>query len=286
MTAPLRFAYCSNGLRDHDLDGALELVAAHGYGGIALTLDHGHLDPFDPDLARQLTRLRRRLDDLGLAVAVETGARFLLDPHRKHHPTLLDDDGRRLDLLRRAVALAPDLGAEVVHLWSGAPTPGADLATARERLAAACRTLLADAESTGVVLGFEPEPGMMVETIADWEALLAAVDHHPRFGITLDLGHCLVTEVASVPRCVARVAPRLVHVQIEDMRRGVHRHLAFGEGDLEVPAALAALHASGFGGLVAVELSRHSHTAHITVPRSIEFLRRAEREATIVGVPA
>ncbi len=283
----LRYAYCSNGLRDHDLDGGLTLVASHGYDGIALTLDHGHLDPFTPDLASRLVWLRRRLDDLGLAVAIETGARFLLDPRRKHHPTLIDDpEGRRLDLLRRAVAIAAELGAGVVQLWSGALPPEMDPAEARRRLEDAVASLLEDADAARVTLGFEPEPGMLVNTVAAWETLLASVDHHPRFGITLDIGHCVVTEEDPIPDCVARVASRLAHVQIEDMRRGMHEHLLFGEGDVDVTAALVALGRAGYRGLVAVELSRHSHTAHTAVPESIAYLRRAEAAAPKVEAVA
>ena len=65
--------------------------------------------------------------DLDLVPVIETGARFLLDPWRKHRPTLLEDDpadrARRLDFLRRAVDLAAAVGAGVVSLWSGARPP-------------------------------------------------------------------------------------------------------------------------------------------------------------------
>jgi sugar phosphate isomerase/epimerase len=62
------------------------------------------------------------------------------------------------------------------------------------------------------------------------------------------------------------------------MRRGEHAHLPFGEGELDVAAALAALSAIGYEGQVAVELSRHAHEAHELVPRAIAYLRAHERE--------
>ncbi len=277
--AGLRFAYCSNGLRDHDLDGALTLIADHGYQGIALTLDHGHLDPYGYDCDTRLAALADRLGDLGLAIVVETGARFLLDPHRKHEPTLVSPEGRerRLDLLHRAIAIAERLGAEAVHLWSGRLPAGTETDTGWERLAGGCADLVTVAAEHGVPLAFEPEPGMLVETIADWQRLADLLGNPPALGITLDVGHCLVVEDRTVAECIDAVADRLLHVQIEDMRRGVHEHLAFGEGDLDVPVALAALTEVGYGGLVAVELSRHSHTAHTVVPESIAYLRRSER---------
>ncbi len=85
----------------------------------------------------------------------------------------------------------------------------------------------------------------------------------------------------SVTDCVRRGAPTLAHVHIEDMRRGVHEHLMFGEGELDLPEALSALDEIGYAGLVAVELSRHSHAAHEMVPAARAALRLAERE--VVG---
>ena len=61
-------------------------------------LDCMHLDPLRAGPA-EVAAARRLLRDEGLACAVETGARFLLDPRRKHHPGLCDPDP--LQRLRR-----------------------------------------------------------------------------------------------------------------------------------------------------------------------------------------
>lgn len=276
----LRFAYGTNGLTDHRLADALAMLADSGYAGVALTMDHAHLDPLAPDLMVRVRAVGRQLRRLGLAVVIETGGRFVLDPRRKHEPTLLSEEGRgrRLDLLRTAVRVAVDLEAGAVHLWSGRrPTQvSADVAWAR--LVDGCALLLADANRAGVPLAFEPEPGMLVADLADFERLATDLAHHPQFGLTLDLGHCVCVEDQPVAACVRRAAAKLVHVQIEDMRRGEHEHLMFGEGDLDLPAALAALHDVAYRGLVSVELTRHSHMAHTVVPRAIDVLRMAERE--------
>ena len=89
MTAGLRYAYNTNGLAHHRLTDALHLLADAGYGGVALTLDVQHLDPFAADAADQAERVRALCDRLGLGVVVETGARFLMDPRDKHEPTLV-----------------------------------------------------------------------------------------------------------------------------------------------------------------------------------------------------
>ena len=139
-----------------------------------------------------------------------------------------------------------------------------------------CERVVEHAERNGIVLAFEPEPGMLVETLADYERLQERLGHPQALGLTLDIGHIVCLEPMSVTECVRRGAPTLAHVHIEDMKRGVHEHLMFGEGELDLDEALAVLNEVGYDGLVAVELSRHSHAAHETVPAAMSALRAAE----------
>ncbi|MET8233076.1 sugar phosphate isomerase/epimerase family protein [Micromonospora sp. NPDC005298] len=276
----LRLGYGTNGFANHRLDDALAVIADLGYDGVALTLDHDHLDPFAPGLTRRIAAVGRRLSELNLAVVIETGARYLLDPWHKHAPTLLHDDPtRRIEFLRRAVRIGADLGAEAVSFWAGVRPETVSPQCAWDRLVAGCATVVDAADAAGVTLGFEPEPGMLVEDIADWRRLHAALDAPARLGITLDIGHCRCLEPWPVPQCVAEVADHLVNVQIDDMRRGVHEHLEFGVGEIDFPPVLAALAQAGYRGLVAVELPRDSHAAPAVAARSIEFLRAAAAAA-------
>jgi sugar phosphate isomerase/epimerase len=280
----LRYAYNTNGLADHRLEDALSFLADTGYDGVSLTLDHHHLDPFAPDLSHRLDRLRQRLEDLTLTAVVETGGRFVLDPRRKHEPNLISNEGRqrRVEFLCRAVDIAADLGAETVSFWSGTAPPDVDGEVAWRRLVEGCSAALEAAEKRGVTLAFEPEPGHLVERLDQYDALLDALGGSECFGLTLDVGHCLCVGEESVPERILERAGQLVNVHIEDVRRGVHEHLDFGEGDVDFPPILDALNRIGYRGLVSVELSRHSHAAHRTVPRAIEFLKEAERKKVAV----
>src|SRR5688572_5888283 len=100
------FGYNTNGFAHHRLEDALAVIAEVGYEGVALTLDHRSLNPFDPDLFRQVNDVRTLLKSYRLAAVVETGARFLLDCRRKHQPTLLSPEAYerqyRLEFLERA----------------------------------------------------------------------------------------------------------------------------------------------------------------------------------------
>jgi sugar phosphate isomerase/epimerase len=281
----LRYGYGTNGFANHRLDDALAIIADLGYEGVALTLDQDHLDPYAPDVARQVTALAGRLDRLGLGVVIETGARYLLDPWHKHAPTLVSDEGRerRIGLLERAVRIAADLGAEAVSYWSGIKPAGVPDTVAADRLVSGCAKVVAAADEAGVPLGFEPEPGMFVEDLDGYDRLFERLGRPACFGLTLDIGHCRCLERESVPDCVRRAGPRLVNVQIDDMRRGTHEHLEFGEGEIDFPPVLAALAKTGYRGLVAVELPRHSHAAPDVCRRSLDFLRKAEEQVRLGG---
>ena len=270
----LRYAYNTNGAANHRLDDALNLIAEHGYAGVALTLDHHHLDPFADGWAAEVGRVARRLRALGLGSVIETGARYLLDPRDKHEPTLVtaaaEGRGRRVAFLQRAVEIAAILGSEAVSFWAGVPKRGVAPGDAHAWLEAGLHAVVDHAQARGVVPALEPEPGMLVETVADY---LPLADRIPGLKLALDTGHCLVTGDLDPAEAVRLHAGRLGTVALEDMRRGVHEHLPFGTGDMDVPSVLRALEEVAFTGLVCVELSRESPRAHLAIPESIAWLK-------------
>ena len=123
MTTDLLLGYNTNGFAHHRLEDALAIIAELGYGSVALTLDHHVLNPFEPDLLGRTAHVRGLLEEHRLHCVVETGARFLLDPRRKHQPTLIspteDEREKRLGFLCDAVGIAQELGADAVSFWSG-----------------------------------------------------------------------------------------------------------------------------------------------------------------------
>ncbi len=273
----LRFAYNTNGAAFHRLDDAMDLMADAGYAGVALTLDHQHFDPFDSDWTARAEDLRCRLDRRGFGSVVETGARFLLDPRSKHAPTLLNPSAegraRRVAFLQRAIDIGGILGSEAVSFWAGVPQAGLDRGIAASWLREGLARVADYANRYGVVAALEPEPGMLVETVDDYRHV---AEQTLGLRLALDLGHLLVTGEREPPAAIREFAAELGTVTIEDMRRGVHIHLPFGEGDMDTAAALSALTGIGFEGLVCVELSRDGHQADRLIPDTLAYLRRCE----------
>jgi len=285
-----RLGYNTNGLAHHRVVDALEVCSQLGYEAVALTPDAGLLDPYGLG-AGEVGEVRLRAEELGLELSVETGSRYLLDPMRKHFPTLLEEEAgdrrRRVDFLVRCVDLAADLGASVVSLWSG-KAPGGGVGDARDgtdsaekeplwdRLCEGLATVLERGLKQGVRIAFEPEPGMFLERPAGYDELVRRLGSAgEELGLCLDVGHLLCTGDLPVEKVISRYRDRLAMVHLDDIEGGRHVHRMFGEGDLDLPATLRALVAADYAGIAAVELSRDAHRGPEAAREAMAHLRNA-----------
>jgi sugar phosphate isomerase/epimerase len=313
-----RLGYNTNGLAHHRLLDSFELLAELGYEGVAITPDVGELDLYH--LRPQfVAEVRRAAEDHGLSLAIETGARFVLDPRRKHRPNLLEESAperdRRVDFLRRSIDLANALDAEIVSLWSGAsptgehgdaasvhPSVRGGAASARaseassqateassragdasspvertfDRLCAGLLPVLDHARSSNVRIAFEPEPGMFIERPSGYLELVRRLGARgDELGLCLDVGHLLVTGDLPVGKQIETLAPRLLHIHLDDVAGGVHEHRMFGEGELDLVETIKTLIRVGYAGMAAVELSRDSHRGAQIAAAAMAELRRA-----------
>ena len=267
--------YNTNGLAHHDPMEALMLIAETGYRSIAITIDHAWLSPKLDSRFEQMREIKQFLDRHEIRSVIESGARFLLDPNEKHHPTLMDDDPDavriRVDFLKYCVDTAVNMGSDCVAVWSGKKPPNLSFQAALDRLVKNLQPVVAYAEEQGMDIGFEPEPGMLIDTTGRFERLLHLYDS-PRLKMTLDIGHLFCLSEVPIGAYIEKWADRIVNVHIEDMKAGVHEHLMFGEGQIYFPPVIESLVKVGYEGGVHVELSRHSHNAAEAVRGSFEFL--------------
>ena len=255
--------YSTNSIGDIDPLDAVPILRELGYGSLAITLDHHTIDPFAGDLPARVVRWRKALAEGGMACVIETGARHLLDPAVKHEPTLVSSDpaarARRVDFTRRAIDVAADLGAGCVSLWSGIGRDAASLETFGNRLADGLAEIMAHAARTGVVVAFEPEPGMVIDTLARAATLFDRLGRPDHLRLTVDVGHM---ECMGEWPYAAHLHPwrgMIANVHVDDMLASRHEHLPLGSGDVDFSAAFAALAAAGYRGGLHVELPRQSH---------------------------
>jgi L-ribulose-5-phosphate 3-epimerase len=222
------------------------------------------------------------LRELGMRSVIETGARFLLDPRQKHEPTLISAEAsrraERIEFYKHAIRCAAEIQSDCVSIWSGVLPRPIRHQEAIELLASGLSEVLDYAAGAGVLVGFEPEPGMLVDTMARFEELLGVINH-PNLGLTLDVGHLQCQGEVPIADQIRRWAPRLVNVHLEDMLRGRHEHLMFGEGEIDFPPILQALREVGYQRGCHVELSRHSHEAPAAARRAYEMFQLIKDEA-------
>jgi len=270
----VRLGYGLNGFAGHRLVDACTVISALGYEGVGLTLDQPHLDPFG-DLPAQIAHARRCLETQGLASVIETGSRYVLDPWRKHEPTLVSDEGRerRVDLLRRAVRIGAELGSEAVSCWSGTAPAGVAADELWRRVVDGLGPMLDDAADLGVTVCVEPEPGMFLATLDDVLVLHDRLGRPEHLRVTLDLGHLVCNEPRTPADTVRQAGTLLGNVQVDDMVRDVHEHLELGTGELDLDSVLGALVEVGYAGLACVELPRHSHAAPTVAATTMTALR-------------
>ncbi len=265
--------YNTNGFAHHELFDTVGLLAEIGYRGVAITIDHGKLSPYEDGRHRQIEQLRQLLEQLDMRSVIETGARFLLSPKQKHEPTLLSDERkRRIEFYKYAVDCAAELGSDCVSIWSGTLHGAIPNDQAMDRLVNGLHEVLQYAAGQGVAVGFEPEPGMFIDSMQRYEELLGRIDAD-NLRLTLDVGHLHCQGEAPIGDYIHRWSSRLVNVHIEDMHVGVHEHLMFGDGEIDFPPVLNALADVGYNNGVYVELSRHSHDAVNAARRAFEFLQ-------------
>ncbi len=271
----MRFGYNTNGLANHSTQHAVALLHEIGYSSVALTIDHHCLNPFDSTWPRQARELAKLLRDYGMTSVIETGARYLLNKDCKHWPSLCaapEQAQPRLELIRHALQVADILRSDAVSIWSGTANSGYTVEQAREYLAQNLTRALTLATNYGIPLGMEPEPGMFVERLSDYEQLREQLPH-PYFRLTLDIGHLWCLQEIPLFDSITRCGDELVNVHLEDMRSGIHEHLMFGDGEMPMDQVMTALRATGYRGGIHVELSRHSHAGPEVARHSLRFLK-------------
>ena len=274
----MKAGYSTNSFGDVDPLDALSLLCEQGYASLAITPDRNILNPYEKTFASEVRVWQHALAKAQMRCVVETGARHLLDSKRKHHPTLLsdaqDDCNRRIEFLRRAIELAGELNADCVSLWSGAVCSDADETLLWRKLTDGVGEVLDHASRCGVVLGFEPEPGMFIDTVARAEELFERLGRHKSLCLTVDIGHLECLGERPLAATVRDVADRIVNVHIDDMIVCRHEHLPLGKGDIDYVPIFRELLAARYQGGLHVELPRQSHRWYETAKESYEFIHR------------
>jgi sugar phosphate isomerase/epimerase len=135
--------------------------------------------------------------------------------------------------------------------------------------------VLEHAANHSMPLGFEPEPGMFIDSLTRFDQLRDRLGTPEQFRLTIDLGHMECMGEWPLADTLRDRNEQLVNVHLDDMRPCIHEHLPLGTGVIDFPPLLRALQSAGYTGGLHTELPRHSHRWAEEAARTAAFLKRA-----------
>lgn len=262
----INLAFSTNAFKKTTLEDAIETIASIGYRGVELMADVPHAYPQQMPAGR-VAALRKRLAELNLAVS-NVNAFTLFACGDTYHPTWIESDParrqQRIDHTLRSMELAEAFGAKTMSLQPGGPLIGTTLTRqqAGDLFAQGLAKVLPAAKRAGVVLAIEPEPGLFIESSAEYlDFKNTYFKDEPYVLMNCDIGHlyCVGDDPAEVIR---RCREHIAHIHVEDIGKNrVHQHLTPGKGAIDFAGLFAAINDIGYRGWTTVELYPYEITA-------------------------
>jgi len=280
-----RLAFSTNAFKKNTLDQAIDHIADIGYAGVELMADLHHAYPPIMDDARR-TNTQQHLAKRRLPVS-NVNAFTLFACGDTYHPTWIEDDEskrqQRIQHTLNCIDLAAEFGARTISLQPGGPTIGTTISRdlAGERYAEGLHRVLPKAKAKNLILAIEPEPGLFIETAAEYlEFKNRFFKNEPNVRMNCDIGHlfCVGDDPAAVIRDHAE---HVAHVHIEDIGKNrVHQHLTPGKGVIDFAQIFAALDDIEYSGWTTVELYPYETTAAGVAKLAYEHLRPIIEESS------
>jgi sugar phosphate isomerase/epimerase len=227
---------------------------------------------------------RRDLEARGLTVRnVQLGHPYLLGPVA-HEPGMSSLDpspatgrGARVAAALAAARIAELLGSRFLTVTTGLPEdgPGAagDFARQEEAFADALGEIVARVSKGpgSLKIAIEQEPEHVIRSAEQVLALCKRFEGD--VFSNYDVGHGAVLG-EDPARAVRLLGPYLSNIHLEDIKDRAHKHLMFGEGDIDFRGLFAALREIGYRGDLTPDLYPFKDRAPWALRESAEFLRR------------
>jgi sugar phosphate isomerase/epimerase len=229
------------------LDAFLDFAKEAGFDAIELFL-RDYWPEGDDSPETHAEAMRSKIDAAGLAVCAITGANDFVQ---------LDESEiqREVNRMERVCALAKILGTQIIRTEGGQPKDRVPEEQHVEAMAECLKRCVPFIERDEIYLAVDNHG--LVTNDADLQVRLLEAVNSPFVCATLDTmnyrwaGH----DLATVERYYTTIAPYVRHVHIKDGvgTRGSYEGRVTGDGEINVPAAIAALKQAGFSGTWCIE---------------------------------
>lgn len=268
----MRISLCNEVLAEFDFARQCDLAKHLGYDGLEIapfTLSpEPHLLP-----AARRSEIRKIAADQGIAIS---GLHYLLRAPDGLSITSTDEAqrARTVDVIRRLIGLAHDLGAGIIVHGSPAQRrlEAGHEADGQKHGVACWQSVAKDAEQAGVTYCIEalhrPEANF-VNTVEEAAAIVKQIGS-PAIRTMIDCSAAALTETQSVPDLIRHWVPTglIAHMHFNDPnRRGP------GEGNLAFGPIATALRESGYRGDAAIEPFIYIPDGATCAARSLGYMR-------------
>ena len=274
----MKLAFSTNAYTNHSLTQALEGIKKAGFNAVEILADVPHAYPVQMDDSLT-SNVVRDLDRLKLAVSnINCNCSFGYwkdaPPEPYFEPSLISPNPKhradRIVMIQRTLQFARDIGARNISITSGRMLGGMPPERAARQFVESIKPVLDRADTMGVDLGIECEPGLFLEYVAELREWINRLNH-PRLGANLDIGHSQVIG-ETIPYEVEMLRGRIWNMHVEDIPGRKHYHMIPGEGTLDWQSLKAALERIGYDRYLTVELYTHTENPQEAAEKSLQYL--------------
>ncbi len=232
----------------------LDFAARSGFDGIELVEGWPAGGYPEGNEENRIAALKRLYDGFGLQIfSIQLGVAAAFSP---------DADERRnwLDLFRNRAVFAQKAGCDCIGMWPGGGLRGQSDNEAVSHLGNSFHQAAAIAEDLGILCAFEIEPPFVFNTEEHYKKILEA-SNHPNLKAIYDPSHYdLMNGSTGRPHEMLRRigVENIGYVHFTDTDGtlrdgGTSKHLACGDGHIDVDASLQTLYKGGFQGWIMID---------------------------------
>ena len=232
----------------------LDYAARAGFEGVELVQGWPQGDYPAAAEVKRVNALKRMYDQYGLQIfSIQTGAAAAFDPSQRVRNEWISE-------MRGRIEFAKAIGCDCIGTWPFGPLRGQTIDEAIHNLAASFREVAKIADNQGIVFAFEIEPPFQFNTEEHLKRILELAAE-PRLKTIYDSSHfdLMNGSVGRPHEMLQRIGVQHIgYVHFTDCDGtlrddGTSKHLAAGDGHIDIEASFKTLREGGFRGWMMID---------------------------------
>jgi len=268
------FGYSTNAFVRYSLEESIQKIARLGFKGVEIMGDRPHLYP--PDYSEEkLNQLKILLKQNQLKVN-NINSFTLFAVGDTYLPSWIEPETERREIRIRHTLQSLQV-AKTLECKNISVPPGGPLEKNMTRKQAfdlfhkGLERVIPAAESLGIKILVEPEPGLLMEKTSEFKEFIKDVQSH-FIGLNFDIGHFYCAG-ENPSKSFEELFEYTGHVHLEDIAATrEHNHLIPGLGAIELKEVLSTMARLAYQGDISLELYPYTDMPEEAGRKSLEFL--------------